>query len=131
MLSFATKRFDGGVPEPGALSSSSGRGLDAEDRALLAKVEAGFETVGALYNACKVRAAPSVPSGQAWARPWPARPQCRSCEATAKLTLRVSPGPQGALVPDQGRVKSLELLKQRLRLDRVWRVEPFSLTFFV
>jgi hypothetical protein len=48
------------VPKPGD--------LDAEDRALLEKVEAGFETVGELYNACKFRAAPSVPSGQAWAR---------------------------------------------------------------
>jgi methionyl-tRNA synthetase len=49
MLSFATKRFDGQVPEPGA--------LDDEDRALLERVEAGFETVGDLYNACKFRAA--------------------------------------------------------------------------
>jgi methionyl-tRNA synthetase len=49
MLSFAYKRFDGVVPEPGE--------LDAEDRALLEKVEAGFETVGELYNACKFRAA--------------------------------------------------------------------------
>ncbi|HSR31535.1 MAG TPA: class I tRNA ligase family protein [Anaerolineae bacterium] len=49
MLSFAYKRFDGKVPEPGE--------LDAEDRALLANVEAGFETVGELYNACKFRAA--------------------------------------------------------------------------
>jgi methionyl-tRNA synthetase len=49
MLSFAYKRFDGAVPEPGE--------LDAEDRDLLAKVEAGFETVGELYNACKFRAA--------------------------------------------------------------------------
>jgi methionyl-tRNA synthetase len=49
MLSFAYKRFDGKVPEPG--------GLDDEDRALLEKVEAGFETVGELYNACKFRAA--------------------------------------------------------------------------
>jgi methionyl-tRNA synthetase len=49
MLSFAYKRFDGKVPEPGP--------LDDEDRALLARVEAGFETVGALYNACKFRAA--------------------------------------------------------------------------
>jgi methionyl-tRNA synthetase len=49
MLSFAYKRFDGRVPEPGP--------LDSEDRELLAKVEAGFETVGALYNACKFRAA--------------------------------------------------------------------------
>jgi methionyl-tRNA synthetase len=49
MLSFAYKRFDGRVPEPGA--------LDDEDQALLEKVEAGFETVGELYNACKFRAA--------------------------------------------------------------------------
>jgi methionyl-tRNA synthetase len=49
MLSFAYKRFDGRVPEPGP--------LDDEDRALLAQVEAGFETVGELYNACKFRAA--------------------------------------------------------------------------
>ena len=48
-LSFAYKRFDGVVPDPGE--------LDAEDRELLAKVEAGFETVGELYNACKFRAA--------------------------------------------------------------------------
>jgi methionyl-tRNA synthetase len=49
MLSFAYKRFDGRVPEPGE--------LDDEDRKLLAQVEAGFETVGDLYNACKFRAA--------------------------------------------------------------------------
>ncbi len=49
MLSFAYKRFDGVVPEPGP--------LDEEDQALLEKVEAGFETVGDLYNACKFRAA--------------------------------------------------------------------------
>jgi methionyl-tRNA synthetase len=57
MLSFAYKRFDGVVPEPGDSSSSSGQGLDDEDRALLAQVEAGFEAVGDLYNACKFRAA--------------------------------------------------------------------------
>jgi methionyl-tRNA synthetase len=49
MLSFAYKRFDGKVPEPGP--------LDDEDQELLAKVEAGFETVGDLYSACKFRAA--------------------------------------------------------------------------
>jgi methionyl-tRNA synthetase len=49
MLSFAYKRFDGRVPEPGE--------LDDEDRALLEQVEAGFETVGELYNACRFRAA--------------------------------------------------------------------------
>jgi methionyl-tRNA synthetase len=31
--------------------------FDDEDRALLAQAEAGFETVGDLYNACKFRAA--------------------------------------------------------------------------
>ena len=41
------------------------------DRELLTKVEGGFETVGALYAACKFRAAPSVPSGLAWAKRWP------------------------------------------------------------
>jgi methionyl-tRNA synthetase len=49
MLSFAYKRFEGRVPEPGE--------FDAEDQALLEKVEAGFDTVGELYNACKFRAA--------------------------------------------------------------------------
>jgi methionyl-tRNA synthetase len=49
MLSFAYRRFDGVVPEPGE--------SDAEDRALLEKVEVGFETVGALYAACRFRAA--------------------------------------------------------------------------
>jgi methionyl-tRNA synthetase len=49
MLSFAYKRFDGRVPEPDE--------LDDEDRALLEKVEAGFQTVGDLYDACHFRAA--------------------------------------------------------------------------
>ena len=49
MLSFAYKRFDGHVPEPGE--------LDDADRELLARVEAGFETIGELYAACKFRAA--------------------------------------------------------------------------
>jgi methionyl-tRNA synthetase len=49
MLSFAYKRFDGQAPEPGE--------FDDEDRKLLAQVEAGFDTVGDLYNACKFRAA--------------------------------------------------------------------------
>jgi methionyl-tRNA synthetase len=49
MLSFAYKRIDGKVPQPGD--------LDDEDRALLEKFEAGFETVCDLYNACKFRAA--------------------------------------------------------------------------
>ena len=49
MLSFAYKRFDGKVPQPGP--------LDDDDRALLTQTEAGFETVGALYDACRFRAA--------------------------------------------------------------------------
>jgi methionyl-tRNA synthetase len=49
MLSFAYKRFDSQVPEPGE--------FDDEDRVLLAQVEAGFDTVGELYAACKFRAA--------------------------------------------------------------------------
>jgi methionyl-tRNA synthetase len=49
MLGFAYKRFDGHVPEPGD--------LDAADRALLAKVEAGFQVVGDLLATCKFRAA--------------------------------------------------------------------------
>jgi len=49
MLSFACKRFDGRVPEPGE--------FDEEDRRLLEKVEAGFQTVGELYSSCKFRAA--------------------------------------------------------------------------
>jgi len=48
-LSFAYKRFDGRVPEPGE--------LDDEGRALLEKVEAGLQTVGDLYDACHFRAA--------------------------------------------------------------------------
>jgi hypothetical protein len=100
MLSFAYKRFDGVVTEPGDPSSSSGQGLDAEDRALLEKVEAGFETVGGLYHACKFRAAPSVPSGQARARPWPwpARPTAtdspRSVQAWAKSELPPEEAPR-------------------------------------
>jgi hypothetical protein len=62
MLSFSTKRFDGVAPEPGNPSRPSGQGLDDEDRALLARVEAGLETVGALDNPCKFRAIPSIPS---------------------------------------------------------------------
>jgi methionyl-tRNA synthetase len=52
MLSFADKRFEGKVPEPGDPSGTSGQGLDDEGRALLEKVKGGFETVGDLYNAC-------------------------------------------------------------------------------
>jgi methionyl-tRNA synthetase len=48
MLSFATKRFDGRMFEPGD--------LDDEDRALLQRVEASFEAEGELYGAVKLRA---------------------------------------------------------------------------
>ena len=93
MLSFAYKRFDGRVPEPGE--------LDDEDRALLEKVEARFETVGELYNACRFRAALGAALAPSKALTT-CGPRGRSCEATAQLTRSVSPGPQGALVPDQG-----------------------------
>jgi len=49
VASFAYKRFDQRVPEPGA--------LDEIDQALLNKVESGFEPIGALIDACKFRAA--------------------------------------------------------------------------
>jgi hypothetical protein len=49
MLICAYKRFKRRVPEPGT--------PDDEDRGLLEKVLAGFETVGDLYNACRFRAA--------------------------------------------------------------------------
>jgi len=49
VLSFAYSRFDERVPEPGE--------QDEADRALLAKIEAGFEPIGALIDACKIRAA--------------------------------------------------------------------------
>jgi methionyl-tRNA synthetase len=62
MLSFAYKRFDGRVPEPGF--------LDADDQALLDKVEAGFQAVGALYNACRFRAALGEALALAREAPW-------------------------------------------------------------
>ncbi len=49
VLGFAYKQFDGRVPEPGP--------LDAADLALLAVVQAGFDSVGALYAARKFKAA--------------------------------------------------------------------------
>jgi hypothetical protein len=58
------------VPEPCDSSVFSGQGLDDEDQVLLERVEARFETIGELYAACRFRAAPSVPSGQVWARQW-------------------------------------------------------------
>ncbi len=49
VLSFAYKNFDGQVPNPGDLRP--------EDEALLATVEAGFNSVGDLLTAVKLRAA--------------------------------------------------------------------------
>jgi methionyl-tRNA synthetase len=48
VLGFAYKRFDGAVPTPGK--------LDATDEALLAEVKEGFTTVGAHFDAVKLRA---------------------------------------------------------------------------
>jgi methionyl-tRNA synthetase len=49
MLSFAYKQFDGRVPQPGD--------LDDLDRDILAKTEAGFQSVGELIEAVRLRAA--------------------------------------------------------------------------
>lgn len=49
MLGFAYKRFDGKVPAPVALG--------AEDEAFLAEIKSGFESVGALYESVKLKAA--------------------------------------------------------------------------
>ena len=49
VLGFAYKRFDGRVPAPGE--------LDAVDQALLEEIRAGFDTVGELYDAVKLKAA--------------------------------------------------------------------------
>jgi len=48
-LTFAYRNFDRRVPEPGT--------LDEADQGLLARIEAAFESVGALYDGCKFRAA--------------------------------------------------------------------------
>lgn len=50
VLGFAYKRFDGRVPEIGPA------GLDEADRQILAEVEAGFQTVGDLLGAVKLKA---------------------------------------------------------------------------
>jgi methionyl-tRNA synthetase len=51
VLGFAYKRFEGKVPVPGP------QGLDEADRQILAEVEAGFQTVGELLAAVKLKAA--------------------------------------------------------------------------
>ena len=48
-LGFAFRRFDGAVPQPGK--------MDATDEALLAEIRSGFESVGALYEAVRLKAA--------------------------------------------------------------------------
>jgi methionyl-tRNA synthetase len=47
MLGFAYKRFDGVVPEPGELT--------AEDKAMLAAVEAGFDEIGGLIERVRLK----------------------------------------------------------------------------
>lgn len=49
VLGFAYKRFDGCIPAPGT--------MDETDAALLAEIRGGFESVGELYNAVKLKAA--------------------------------------------------------------------------
>ena len=49
VLSMTKRYFGGVVPEPGELTDT--------DKALIDAVDAGFETVGALYDGCKFRAA--------------------------------------------------------------------------
>jgi hypothetical protein len=133
MLRFACKRFDGQVPQPGHPSSSSGQGLDDEDRELLEKAEAGFETVGELYNACKFRAAPSVPSpqlrspqlrsgqagqaGQAWARrwPWPARPMATHSLCSPRLRSPQLPSGQAGQAGQAHSLRSPRLRSPQLR----------------
>jgi methionyl-tRNA synthetase len=51
VLGFAYKRYEGKVPAPGP------QGLDEADRQILAEVEAGFETVGELLAAVKLKGA--------------------------------------------------------------------------
>jgi len=48
-LGFAASRWGGVVPTPGT--------LDTQDQALLAEIQGGFTTVGALYDAVKLKAA--------------------------------------------------------------------------
>lgn len=49
VLGLAYKRFDGRVPEPGA--------YDERDRALLEQLDAGFDTVGSLYESADFKGA--------------------------------------------------------------------------
>jgi methionyl-tRNA synthetase len=49
ILGFAHRRYNSVVPTPGA--------LDERDQTLLAEIKAGFDSVGELYNAAKLKAA--------------------------------------------------------------------------
>jgi methionyl-tRNA synthetase len=49
MLSFAYRQFEGRVPQPGE--------LDDQDRSILAEAEAGFQSVGELLGAVRLKAA--------------------------------------------------------------------------
>lgn len=71
LLGFAYIRLDGRGPQPRNPSSSSGQGLDDGDRPLPEKGEAGFETVGALYAACKCSTSSSTRRRRGRTRTWP------------------------------------------------------------
>jgi methionyl-tRNA synthetase len=51
MTSFAYKRFEGRIPTPGALTEA--------DNALLSQIRGGFDSVGSLFEAVRLRAAAS------------------------------------------------------------------------
>jgi hypothetical protein len=96
MLSFAYKRFEGKVPEPGP--------LDDEDRALLEKVEAGFQEVGDLLKACKFRAAPSVAPSQGsglWLRTGLGEALALAREANGETSGAIGTWTKSALPPSQ------------------------------
>jgi hypothetical protein len=98
MLSFAAKRFDDKVPEPGE--------LDGKDRALPEGVQTDMQAVGELYNVCKFRAA----LGEALALACSATAthsfhSLRCCSpvpaARCRQDRQCKPGSQSALVPDR------------------------------
>jgi methionyl-tRNA synthetase len=55
VLTFAYKHWEGRVPDP--FAGAQGGGLRPQDQELIAKIEAGFRTVGDLIEAVKLRAA--------------------------------------------------------------------------
>lgn len=87
MLGFAYNRFDGRVPEPGPLSEA--------DREILARVEAGFESVGELLAAVKLKAAQEEAMGLARAAnayldgqaPWKSIKEDRQAAATSVYVI--------------------------------------------